>query len=103
MVSLGGAGASVPVSTLVIILVVHRGERLCPSGFGLGNQGNTITAACIPSGTGKLVKNLGGNRSRIANNPHADRFGQANPVGVYINLNDFGIYWPVVNPVARQG
>ena len=83
--------------------MVHRGEFLRPSGFGLGNQVAARVATRVSGSFAQPVKNRRGDLFGIPDDTDADRFGQADPVGVDVDLNDLGRLRPIIDAIARQG
>ena len=67
------------------------------------DQRLAIVAAGISSRGRKLRQDALGNELGIATNTDGDRLGQADAVGIDIDLNDLGGLRPVVDAVTRQG
>ena len=83
--------------------MIQRGQFLRPGRFGGGDGFLAGVAASITGGRCQPVKNAGGNLVRITDNAHGDRLGQADTVGVDVDLNDLCVFWPVIHAVAGQG
>ena len=83
--------------------MIQRGQFLRPGRFGGGDGFLAGGAAGITGRRGQPVKNAGGNLVRIADNTHGHRLGQADTVGVDVDLNDLCIFRPVIDAVTGQG
>ena len=82
--------------------MIHAGELLRPSGLGLGDTGFSVLTALIARAVRQPRENAFGNFLGIADDADGDFLGQSDAVGIDIDLNDLGIFGPVVDAVARQ-
>ena len=83
--------------------MIERGQLLGPTGFGEGYEVKTVFAAFVASNIRKLGEDAASNFASIAFDADGDFFGQTNAVCVDINLNDLGIFGPVIDAVTWQG
>src|SRR6056297_1000745 len=102
-VGLGLTGALVPAGAGIVVLVVHAAELLRPFALGFGDPGAAGVAALVPGAFRQLAQNAAGHLGGVADDADADLLGQADPVGVDVDLDDLGILGPVIHAIARQG
>ena len=93
----------VPARARIVVLVIHRGEGLQPRGFRLVDQVLALLApriACLrPELRQKLLRDLLG----VAADADRHLLGEADAVGVDVDLDNLGVLGPVIDAVARQG
>ncbi len=69
----------------------------------LAISGLAIVAAGVTGVIGQVGQDRVGHFLGVANDADGDLFGQADAIGVDVDLNDLGVCWPVIDAVARQG
>ncbi len=101
-VGLGLACAIVPRRAGIVLLVVHGGEFLRPGGFRLRDRRLALGASRVARLRAKAFEDAVCDLLRIADDADADRLGEADPVGIDVDLDDCGGLRPVVDAVAGQ-
>ena len=59
-----------------------------------------LGAAIISSLARQAFKDLFGDLFCVAANADRDFFGQPDSVRVYVDLNNLGVFWPIINAIA---
>ena len=102
-VRLGIAGALVPGGARIVVLMVHRGELLLPGRHRLGDPRAPRRAALFARRLREVVEDAGRHLCGVADDADGHRLGQADAVGVDVDLNDLRVRGPVIEAVAGQG
>ena len=96
------ARVRIPCGARIVVLMIHAGKRLQPPGLGRMDQRLALLAAGIARRRRKLRQNALRDELGVAADADGDRLGQADAVGIDIDLDDLGGLRPVVDAVARQ-
>ena len=83
--------------------MIHGGQLLRPAGLGVRDQRLAVRAAGIARRRGQAREQLLSNQLGVALDPDFDPLGQADAIGVDVDLDQLGILGPVVDTVTRQG
>ena len=83
--------------------MVERCQLLRPGRFCLRNQVFAFFAPKVASRRAQLRQYAARHGTRIADNADINLFGQANAVGIDVDLDEFGGFGPIVHSIARQG
>src|ERR1700730_13600430 len=69
---------------------------------GRVQQSLAVLAAGIAGIGREPGQNSLGNQFRVSADPDGDRLGQADAIGVDVDLNNFRVLWPVVDAIAGK-